>query len=85
MTSTSPREGDGSGPGQLLSYLPYPTQLLTPGMGPVSNAQSCRVSVYAIGNHPIEDAVAWRQPVTGEKPYYAWVTVVELSREGRNN
>lgn len=85
VTSTSPGEGGGSGPGQLLSYLPYPAQLLTLGMGPVSNAQSCRVSVYAVGNHPVEDAVAWGQLVTGQKPYYAWVTVVELSRAGGNN
>lgn len=80
VTSTSPEGEGGSGPDQLLSYLPYPAQLLTLGMGPVSNAQSCRVGVYAIGNHPIEDAVAWGQLVTGQKPYYAWVTVVELSR-----
>lgn len=85
MTSTSPGEGGSSGPGQLSSYLPYPAQLLTLGMGPVSNAQSCRVSVYAVGNHPVEDAVAWGQLVTGQKPYYARVTVVELSRAEGNN
>lgn len=62
----------------------YPAQLLTLGMGPMSNAQSCRVSVYAVSNHPIEDAVAWGKLVTGEKSYYAWVTVVELSRARGN-
>lgn len=85
MTSTSPGEGGGSGPGQLLTYLPHPTQLLTLGVGPVSNAKGCGVGVYAIGNHPVEDAVAWGQLVTGQKPYYAWVTMVELSRAGGDN
>lgn len=85
VTSTSPGGRSGSGPGQLLSYLPYPAQLLTLGMGPVGDAQSCRVSVYAIRNHPVEDAVARRQLVTGQKPHYAWVPVVELSKAGGNN
>ena len=46
----------------------------------MSNAQSCGVSVYAVSNHPIEDAVAWGKLVTGEKSYYAGVTVVALGR-----
>lgn len=54
-------------------------------MGPVSNAQRSRVSVYTVGNHPIEDTVARGQLVTGQKPHYAWVTVMELSRAGGSN
>lgn len=53
-------------------------------MSPMSNAQSYGVSVYAVSNHPIEDAVAWGKLVTGEKSYYAWVTVVELGRARGN-
>jgi hypothetical protein len=54
-------------------------------MGPVGNAQGCRVGVYTISDHPIEDAAARGHLVTGQEPHNAWITVVELSKEGGDN
>lgn len=49
-------------------------------MGPVGDAQGGRVGVNAVGDHSVEDVVAWGQPVTGQEPHDARVTVVELGR-----
>lgn len=52
----------------------------------MGDAQGSRVGVHAIGDHPVENVAAWGQPVTGQEPHDARVTVVELGRgrqEGR--
>lgn len=51
-------------------------------MGPVGNAQGCRVGVYAVGNHSVEDAASRGQLVTGQESHNARITVVELGRTG---
>lgn len=49
----------------------------------MGDAQGGRVGVRAIRDHPVEDVVAGRQPVTGQEPHDTGVTVVELDRDRR--
>lgn len=51
-------------------------------MGPVGDAQGGWVGVYAISNHPVENTAACRQPIAGQEPHDARVSVVELGGAG---
>lgn len=64
--------------GSSRPFLPRPALPLTLGMGPVGDAQGGWVGVYAVSDHPIEDTAACRQPIAGQEPHDAGVTVVEL-------
>lgn len=84
MTNTSPGDEKASGPAPPgPPTYPHPSWLLTLGMGPVGNAQGSWVGVHAIGDHSIEDVAAWGQPVTGQEPHNARISVVELGRTRR--